>query len=288
MVSIMRFRLHPITIFYTAKSYWYVFSVPIVRIVAQYVLLNIYPRLFMSEIAVFFIILLFAVLKWHFDDIELHNDTITLKSGLLIKKLKTINVSKLLSIVVKRNFFDLLFGSASCYFNIESDAKGTNNICVRLSKYKAKLVCEKVYGNFANEKIEIERKKGRYFTIPTICIVVSTVIALSWVLLWRNKNYTFVPIILLIVSLYYFLLCYHNYKHSKLEIGNIVFVKGTREFGFYSLYCLKNSLQYIRTQQTPKDRRHGTCSAIFLSGCKVGDTLRIKKVVYRNLLASIK
>ena len=160
------FKAHPMMIFNLIRPYLFILILPLVRAAVQYFTKGEINGLLAFEVMTLAFIILLAVLGWCSVSITVRKRYITVKKGFLIKSCAVIELSRISSISLKQNIFDLIFKSVSCQINTEAGTPKKSDFDIKLSKSDAKRLYSMVYGT--------ENMKTIKFSVLRIALLAAT------------------------------------------------------------------------------------------------------------------
>lgn len=140
------YKAHPIMIVRLMKPYIFVLILPLIRALIQYVTKGEINGLLALELVAFGFVLVMAILGWRAISITVNDRYITVNRGVLIKSCAAIEVSRLSSISLKQNIFDLIFNSVDCSVNTEAGRPQKSDFNLKMYKNDAKRLFKIVYG----------------------------------------------------------------------------------------------------------------------------------------------
>ena len=139
------FSAHPITIWRGIKRYFFILIIPFIRAALQYLMRGKVDGLFVIETIAAGFVLTIAIFDWKSIKITVNDRYIAIKRGILIKKCARIELSVLSSISLKRDLFDLLFGSVSCSINTEAGKPQKSDFDIKMSVNDANMLYNLIY-----------------------------------------------------------------------------------------------------------------------------------------------
>ena len=116
------FRSHPITLFYLLRSWWFVFTAPIVRIVLQRIISSRAQPILLSEAVLLLFATIISTIGWFSTEIIVTDGHITIKRGVFVKRRVFIGEIGLWGVSIVQNPIYHALGCARCGF-ISRDAK---------------------------------------------------------------------------------------------------------------------------------------------------------------------
>lgn len=275
----LTFKFHPIAILHMLKSYWYILSVPYVRMIVQRLFLDEVVKILWSERMALFAIMIFVVLKWFTTKISVTNKNIEITRGVFVKVSENIKTSHLFCIVTEQTALGVIFGFVNCYIDLEQGVVNGKNSKFKISVRKAEELCKIIYTTTPKGELKIKRKKSRYFTIPITFIAVTLFL---WVIIncfGVKARYSLdLLIVLFLVEVYYLLICYYDYRQAKVCFGDVIFAQGSKALKIYKIYYLKSKTGIYKISQNPIDRHHNTYKMCFMSCSKIGNVFKVKNI----------
>ncbi len=140
------FKAHPIMVFSLMRPYIFVLVLPLIRALIQYLTTKQIDGLLNLEIIAFLLVLTVAVLSYRSISITASDSLLTVKKGIFIKRTAVIELSRLSSIVLRRNLTDLLFGSVECAVNTEAGRPQESDFAFKMYFRDTKRLFAMVYG----------------------------------------------------------------------------------------------------------------------------------------------
>ena len=280
-------KTHPITIFFLLRSWWFVFTAPIIRILLEYIISKQAQRILLSEVVLLVVAVLMSVIGWKSICILAMKDILTINKGVLLKRSVSIKIDNLLSISTKQNLFYFVIGCLRCRFCTSF----TNDKDCRLNlktKDFYKVLNKK---NINTSFLPIKRQKDlkRYLFVPFLLIsAIILVILIRTSFFGLVKKYEIVFFTALgIGAIVYAWFCYYDYKRGELCLGEQLFVAAKELFGFKTIYCSKKAVEIIKLSQTPADRRYKTCKVKIKPMGAHGNGARIIHMEYKSVIEQI-
>lgn len=275
---VKKFKAHPLMIFTFLKPFLFVLVIPLISGLVQYVKYRTFDNVLRMEIFLFLVILFIAILRWNTFSLicNTKDSTVTVKSGILFRRIAKISVSKLSSVQTAKNPIDAVFFAVTYRINTEAGMVAKSDFEFKLSNKNSAEVSSLLYGENTCEPI-------KFSAIRVAILAATTSSAFTGMVLWLPmlnsaanllglaisdmlneisnvsagiKNY-FPPIvntISLIILFSYFVsfvhsfLKYINFKlylqEDKLEVRSGFFVRLRTSFK-------KKAINDIRIEQTP-------------------------------------
>ncbi|MDO4608614.1 MAG: PH domain-containing protein [Clostridia bacterium] len=153
------FKAHPIMILSLMRPYIFVLVLPLVRALIQYVTTGQIDGLLNLEIIAFSIVLTIAILSYRAISVTVSDQYLTVKKGIFIKRRAVIELSRLSSVVLRRNIADLLFGSVECAINTEAGRPQKSDFAFKMYIRDTKRLFAMVYGDEARTTIKFSPTK---------------------------------------------------------------------------------------------------------------------------------
>ncbi len=153
------FKAHPIMIVSLMKPYLFVLVLPLVRALIQYITTQQIDGLLNLEIMAFLLVLSVAVLSYRAISITVTDRYLTVKKGIFIKRRAVIELSRLSSMVLRRNVFDLVFGSVECALNTEAGRPQKSDFAFKMYFCDTKRLFDMTYGSLACTTVKISSTK---------------------------------------------------------------------------------------------------------------------------------
>ena len=126
------YRAHPLMILTYMKPFLFVLFLPFIRGLIQYFADREVTSILGIEIVIFSIITAYAVLSWWSFRLVLRENTVMIRSGIILAKRVTINISSLSSIQSERGPIDAIFKSVTYSINTEAGRKNKSDFKFKL------------------------------------------------------------------------------------------------------------------------------------------------------------
>ena len=168
------FRAHPLMIYNFLQPFLFVLLIPVVRGVIQYIANGEYDSILYFEVILASAIVIIGVLRWWCFKLILDekNKTVTVKSGLFLRKTAKINIKRLSSVQTKQNPLEFIFGVVTFRLNTEAGSTEKADYEFKLSVRTGKEVSHLLYGCD-------EQKKIRYSFFKIAVLAATTSSALT-------------------------------------------------------------------------------------------------------------
>ena len=170
------FRAHPIMIFVLMKPYLFVLILPLIRALIQYITNGKINGLLALEAVAFGFVLAVSVLQWRAIKITVNDRYVTIKKGFFIKSCAVIEVSRLSSVVLRRNILDFVLRSVSCSINTEAGAPQKSDFSLKMRIKDAKELFKLIYN-------EEERQTVKFSAYRIALLAASTSSAATGIIL---------------------------------------------------------------------------------------------------------
>ena len=148
------FKAHPLTIYYFIKPYSFVFILPVLKGLIQYIFYREITGVLFLELVLLTGLLLLALLRLFAFKVHFEEETLTIKRGFFIRQTSTINKRYISSVEISRDPLDLLFGSARIRINTEAGRRNSPDFQLKM-KYKD---AQRLYFLLYGEDITIKNK----------------------------------------------------------------------------------------------------------------------------------
>ncbi|MBR5473700.1 MAG: PH domain-containing protein [Clostridia bacterium] len=283
-----KYLAHPITVFLLLKSWWFVFTAPFARVAIQRLLSKDVQKILLSESVLLLLAVVLSIIGWICTKIVILEDGLKFKRGILLKSNINIDFSHISSVSVNINPFYALIGCAKYKFNTKAKDNTHCEICLKIKD--ASSICDAVYKDTNSLSVKRERRLRRYLSVPFWIVLI--ILGVFWAqILFLGKTIFlkwYAALILCGLTTFYGLLCLYDYKTGKLYIGNVVFVKTARIFGFKKFCCNKTEVGIIKITQNPIDLRYNTCKIKFMTVGESKQSIKIKHIEHTFAAERIK
>lgn len=141
------FKAHPLMIFNFVKPFLFVLLIPIVDGILQYVKYREVDGVLAYELFLFAIIMAVATLRWRSFSLicDTEKNTVTVKRGLVFKRIATVSVSKLSSVQTEQNPIDFIFRAVTFRINTEAGLSSRADFEFKLGVKKSAEVSKLLY-----------------------------------------------------------------------------------------------------------------------------------------------
>lgn len=217
--------------------------------------------------------------------LQTDNNSVEIKSGLIVRRHIIFKKSKINNICVEQNPLMRMAGRFSMRASIGGygDKRGEKSVVVPIASYGGlqkelkRHFPELTVKGEAIEPIRSSISRNRFFFVPTVLfIVIVTASVVSAVFFeYFTSLILFLTIVLLSVDLYYAYVCYRKYKYSRLWLDKNVYASSTVAFNTRELYCNKTNIGIIKILQTPADVRFKTCKIKLTVRSEYADSIRV-------------
>lgn len=131
---------------------------------------------------------------------------------------------------------------------------------------------------------------NRFLCIPAILalLIIGAGIVCVLIFPYFDRLVLFLTLVLLGIDAYYASVCYRNYKHGKLCLGDFLLASGSTGFTIRELYCEKGKIGVIKISQTPADKRFKTCKVKLTVRSENADSVRVRNIDLKTAKESIK
>ncbi len=140
------FKAHPVMILRLMKPYLFVLIIPLIRALIQYITKGKINGLLTLEIVAFCFVVAIAVLQWRSISVSVCDEYVTVKKGFLIKSHAVIEISRISSVGLKQNVFDLMLQSVDCSVNTEAGTPKKSDFKFKMYINDAKRLFKLIYG----------------------------------------------------------------------------------------------------------------------------------------------
>lgn len=118
------FRAHPLMILTFIKPFLFVLILPFIKALLQYLMDRQINDVLGFELLIFVILTIIAFLRYRAYRIYCDNESVTVKTGFILKKMAEIKISNLSSVKATQNPLDAVFDAVT--FSINTEAGSTN------------------------------------------------------------------------------------------------------------------------------------------------------------------
>ncbi len=153
------FKAHPAMIFTQMKPYLFVLILPLIRALIQYLITRTIDGLLTLEIIALALVVALAYLSYRAIGITVCDNRLIVKKGVIFKHRAVIELSRLSSIVLKRNLFDYMLGSVECSVNTEAGKTSSSDFSFRMYQIDTKRLFKMVYGDDDRDVIKFSPRK---------------------------------------------------------------------------------------------------------------------------------
>ena len=162
------FRAHPIMIFNLVLPTLFVLLIPVAQSLIQYSITGEYDSILQLEVVLIIILFLIGFLRWMCFRFTINEEkhTITIKSGLIFRKVAKIRIDRLSSVQTKQNPLEYIVRAVTYRINTEAGNLGRADYEFKLSVKASKQISHLLYG-------KDERKRIRY-SVFKIAILAAT------------------------------------------------------------------------------------------------------------------
>ena len=278
------FRAHPLTIFIKLRSWWFVFTAPLVRRTIQLVLSREIQKILPSELVAFVLAFVAAVAGWISTKVVVCGKSLRIERGFVFKSCASIDFSRLLGMSARKGLFYILLKCVRCnfYTNLEKD----KNLEINLKPKDFDLLCDIVYGKVYIQPIKRQKKKRRFFVFPVTLLV--TLIFIAYIKILFNDGVGLEYVIFLAAILIYGFMSWCEYKKGEIRLGNTVSLYGRYMFTVTKLCCRKADVGIIKVIQTPFDLKQDTCKIKIVLLGESSTKVKIRNVCHKKAICHIK
>ncbi len=114
------YKAHPIMIFEPIKPFIFVLVLPLAATLLHYFTDHKITHILAVEILCFLAIFVLGLSRYLVFRLILTEDMLTIKSGIFFQRTSNIKLSRISSVQMERNPFDMIFGSVTCKINTEA------------------------------------------------------------------------------------------------------------------------------------------------------------------------
>lgn len=142
------FKAHPFMMYYFIKPFLFVFVIPVIKGIIQYIFFAEITGVLFLETIFLSILFIFALLRLLAFKIRVDADSLVIEKGIFVKTRCVIARNAISSISADRNLFDFLFGAVTFNINTEAGRPNSPDFRLKLSVSDAK----RLYSLLYNEK----------------------------------------------------------------------------------------------------------------------------------------
>ncbi len=153
------FRAHPVMIFTRMKPYLPVLILPLIRALVQYLTTRQIDGLLTLEVIALSFVVILAFLSYHAISITVCENRLILKKGVIFRHRAVIELSRLSSVVLRKNPLDYIFGSVECSVNTEAGRPKSSDFTFRMYQTDVKRLLKLLYGDSEREVIKFSPTK---------------------------------------------------------------------------------------------------------------------------------
>lgn len=213
---------------------------------------------------------------------------IEVESGIIVRKKTMFRKSKVNNICFEQSPLMRLLKKYSMRVSIGGygDTKGEKAVVVPIAKHselEQQLVAHFPFFKLENKSITPKQtivNLNRFLYIPAIIalLIIGAGIISVLIFPYFDRLILFLTIVLLCADAYYASVCFHNYKHGKLCLGDFLLASGSTGFTIRELYCEKNKIGVIKISQTPADKRFKTCKVKLTVRSENANSVRVRNI----------
>ena len=123
------FKAHPLFILNLLKPFLFVLIFPLIKGLYQYLRYRSVDGILSLEIILFAIIFFIAFLRYRSIKINVHENRLSIKSGVLFVKNAAINLSQVSCVKTSQSPLDAVFGAVTYRINTEAGKYGKPDCC---------------------------------------------------------------------------------------------------------------------------------------------------------------
>ena len=270
------YRAHPLMILTYMKPFLFVLFLPFIRGLIQYFSDREVTSILGIELCIFGVISAYAFLSWWAFRLVLRENTVMIRSGIILAKRATINISSLSSVQSERGPIDAIFKSVTYSINTEAGRKNKSDFRFKLHLKDSKEISSILYGeeilsklNFSPLKIAVlvattsSAFSGLIIGVPIINKIGDLLGLAIYDMLFdeinnvSNKFQTFFPPIVNAITLVFLLAYAISFVYSFLKYINFRLYLGEDKLEIRSGFLKrtrtafkKSSVNDVRIEQT--------------------------------------
>lgn len=141
---------------------------------------------------------------------------------------------------------------------------------------------------------EIKPKKSllnesRFLFWPGILLLLILAISITATLIFEDftRFILFLTFVLLVVVFYFAFLCFLEYKHAKIKLGNNIFAQSIKGLRTRQLYCPKERVGELKLIRYPLDHYYKTCNLRVTVCSETADNILMRHLDYETIKAEI-
>lgn len=175
--EIKTFKAHPFIIFSYIKPFLIVLLFPLFRAAVQFIAGGEISNIVRGEAAAFLFIVVYSIVKWRKFSLKVTPDTLKICTGLLMVRQAVLPKSKISTVEITRNPFDVLFGCVTMRLNTEAGIKGKSDYEFKISKKSAEIITNDISGLDVRITIKFSTVRVALMAAATSSSVTGMVIA---------------------------------------------------------------------------------------------------------------
>ncbi len=153
------YRAHPLMLLSFIKPFLFILIIPAVKLGIQYLANGEITDILGLELAVLAFVFIWATARFLTFKLICENDSVTVKSGLFLRKNATIKISQLSSVKTEQGPLDMLFRCVTFNINTEAGSRRRPDFKFKLSLKDAKELSRLLYGEKKPLKVKFSAVK---------------------------------------------------------------------------------------------------------------------------------
>ncbi len=243
----------------------------------------------------YFLAFLYTLSKYINFKVSVGEENMDVVAGLISRRHIRFEIKAINTIYIEQTVLMRLLKRCMLRIDIGGYGTGRGEKAVVVPSVRKKNVQEQLHHLFPNvnkNKEYIRPKKGsrwRFFLLPVIWIIVTlSVAAVLGVIFTEFKELIwFLAVVTVVVLLYFCSLANYNYKHGKMSVDEILYIKYSFWDKTRETYCDTSRLGIIYVTRFPLDRIFGTCNVKFTVCSEGAENTVIKHISYDRLFEQI-
>lgn len=161
------FKAHPLFILNLLKPFLFVLIFPLIKGLYQYLRYRSVDGILSLEIILFAIIFFIAFMRYRSIKINVHENRLSIKSGVLFIKKAAIKLSQVSCVKTSQSPLDAVFGAVTYRINTEAGKYGKPDFEFKLSRKDSERLSVLLYGNQGNRAVKFSLYKLAFLAATT-------------------------------------------------------------------------------------------------------------------------
>lgn len=161
------FRAHPLFILNLLKPFLFVLIFPLIKGLYQYLRYHSVDGVLSREIILFAIIFFLAFLRYRSIKINVHQNRLSIKSGIIFVKEAAMKLSQVSSVKTTQTPLDAVFGAVTYRINTEAGKHGKPDFEFKLSRKDSERLSVLLYGENSNRAVKFSLYKLAFLAATT-------------------------------------------------------------------------------------------------------------------------